>query len=426
MKKRLIAIVLACATVILLSAGATVALASDFGSGAEVIAENEEMVKSGLFGKRIDFTDGDFKSAMAVADFESITVTRIPPSSEGVLMLDGRRVGVGKVITRREIGGLSFIPSGEAIPESGFSFTVNGLSGVEIDCRLRYTDRINYAPSTEGHSSESSVRTQESVSVYGRMYGKDPEGDALVYRVIAYPKSGSLEVTDSETGAYRYTPTEGYVGEDKFVYVVRDEYGNYSYPVTVRLEVNERMSPTKYADMDLRSEYNAALAMTAIGVMNGRLVGDGMYFMPDEEVTRAEFLAMAMKSVGISPDRVGTKTVFDDDADIPEALRGYVSKAARLGIVGGDFEGGRLVFAPREAITKYEAARIMSSVLGLEISEEDEEYEDTSVPVYARGSVSVMYTLGVFDEGDGEDMTECVSRADAASYLYRLLLYSEI
>ena len=90
MKKKVLLIALA----VILVVGAAVtasAEASDFGSGAEVIASEVDMVKSGLIGKKISFSDGDFKSALCLADFESITVTKLPPSTlrpmrEGALL----------------------------------------------------------------------------------------------------------------------------------------------------------------------------------------------------------------------------------------------------------------------------------------------------------------------------------------------------
>ena len=44
-----------------------------FGSGAEVIASDVNLIKTGLLGQKISFTDGDFKSALVLSDFDSIT-----------------------------------------------------------------------------------------------------------------------------------------------------------------------------------------------------------------------------------------------------------------------------------------------------------------------------------------------------------------
>ena len=423
MKKKVLLIALA----VILVVGAAVtasAEASDFGSGAEVIASEVDMVKSGLIGKKISFSDGDFKSALCLADFESITVTKLPPSSVGALMLGSRRVKEGQTISRSELSGLSFMPASLDARECSFRFTVSGFASVgEIECTLKLIDRINYPPKASGAASEGLTRTQESIAVYGNMCASDPEGDEICYTVIAYPEHGILSSVNSEDGRFCYMPNEGYVGDDKFVYVARDSYGNYTKPVTVKLKVSERMSNTEYADMSNRPEYNAALAMTAMNVMNGRIIGDGVYFMPDEEVSRAEFLAMAMKCLGLRPNENGTATFFDDDKDIPLALTGYVSSAAEKGIANGDFIDGKLLFSPNEAITKYEAAEIIAKLVGISESDEEAQYSESSVPIWARDSVRAMYTVGIFTEEDTLFPTAKLTRAEAAGYLYRMLVY---
>lgn len=423
MKKKVLLIALA--AVVLIGVAVTVSAdVSDFGSGAEVIASEVDMVKSGLIGKNISFSDGDFKSALCLADFDSITVTKLPASSVGALMLDSRRVKEGQTISREKLSGLSFVPLSLEARECSFRFTVDGYGSVgEIECTLKLLDRINYPPKASGAASESLTRTQENVAVYGSMCATDPEGDEISYTVIAYPEHGLLGSVDPVSGRFCYIPDEGYVGDDKFVFVARDSYGNYTKPMTVRLKVSERMSPTEYADMEDRPEYNAALAMTAMNVMNGRVIGDGIYFMPDEEVSRAEFVAMAMKCLGIRPNENGTATFFDDDTDIPMALSGYISAAAEGGIACGDFIDGKLLFSPNEAITKYEAAEIIAKLIGINESDEDMEYSDTSVPVWARGSVDAMYTVGIFKEEDTDSLTAKLTRAEAAGYLYRMLEY---
>ena len=90
--------------------------------------------------------------------------------------------------------------------------------------------------------------------------------------------------------------------------------------------------------------------------------------------------------------------------------------------IDGDYTEVGLVFEPNRAITKNEAARIISGILGLSLSEEDEVYLDNpSVSQSARASVSAMFTLGIFD-GEIEEFsgTDSVTRADAAEYLYRM------
>ncbi len=395
-----------------------------FGGGVAVIANEVQLIKSGLLGHKLCFTDGDFKSAFAVTDFSSITVTKLPSSAEGTLLLAGRRVKEGQTIKRRNLSALVFVPESKEITEARFTFKLDGKGEYETECIMKFIDRINYAPEVPKDKTASlSIVTQAEIAIGGKINATDPEGDELEYMVVTYPKNGTLTLWDKTEGRYRYTPMSNFTGYDSFCCVVRDEYGNYSDVVTVGIRTTERMSSEVFVDMTDRDEYNAAVAMSAIGVMSGKTVGDDIYFCPEETVSRAEFVAMAMKAYGIRKDTTLTSSFFDDNKDIPTSLVCYVATAERMGIVDGSIAGGKLLFEPNRAITKYEAAMIMARIVGIGESEEDEEYlENASVPIFARASIGAMVTLGVFaSDGDATDYTLPVTRADAASYLYKLI-----
>ena len=186
------------------------------GSGAAVVANDVKMIKTGLFGKKICFTDGDFKSALCLSDFDSITVTEIPASTEGTLLIGGKRVGKGRVIKRKNLGALVFIPATNAVSQCSFKFTVDGYAGgAEIECILKFIDKVNYAPEANGDSASASVvNTQESISVFGNLTASDPEGDDIEFIIVSYPKHGMLTLLDGEGGRYCYTPDGDYTGKD--------------------------------------------------------------------------------------------------------------------------------------------------------------------------------------------------------------------
>ena len=393
-----------------------ISISANLGSGAQVIANNVKLIKTGLFGQKLVFSDTDFKTALTITNFKSVKITSLPSSTEGTLIFAGRRVSEGQEIRRKHIGSLVFIPASADVSEAKFTFKVDG--GDEVECVLRFINKVNMAPKTE--ASDGYLTTQASIPAYGMLSAEDPEGDDTEFIIVSYPKSGVLLFTDEEMGKYKYEPGNNFVGYDSFCYVVRDEYGNYSKPVEVNIKVVDRLCSAVYVDMTEREEYGAAVAMTAMGIMCGSIVGDDTYFSPDVEVSRAEFVAMAMKSLGIRADSTIKSSYFDDNGDIPASLVGYVATAQRAGIVNGTFDAGKLLFRPNEAITKYEAASIMSLLLNISESEEDASYsEDSAVPMWARSSVSAMTMLGILD---GSDATGKVTRADAAEYLYKMNL----
>jgi hypothetical protein len=80
------------------------------------------------------------------------------------------------------------------------------------------------------------------------------------------------------------------------------------------------------------------------------------------------------------------------------------------------------MFYPNEEITNYEVAEIITCLAGISSGEEAGEFEDSEgVPVWARESVSMMFTLGVFDVEDTAP-DAMATRAAVADYLYKMML----
>ncbi|MBE6634647.1 MAG: hypothetical protein E7617_00415 [Ruminococcaceae bacterium] len=417
MKKTLLITVSA---ILLVLSFASVASASFLGTGAAVIANDVELIKSGISGKELKFSDTDFKCALGVSEIKGIEICTLPDKKDGILKLDGSPVNEGQIIKRRALSRLSFCPADASITESQFTFRERGSSGAEIRCRMRFTEKVNYAPEVSDSLGQSvKVTTQSGISYFGKLEGSDPEGDKLITLIVRQPKNGSLSLTDAAKGEYRYTPDAGFDGRDSFILVMRDEFGNYSSPEEISVRVTERMSEVVYSDMTDSKSYNAAVAMTAMGIMSGSRIGDNVYFLPEDGVTRAEFVAMAMKAASIKADSTLDKTYFDDNNEIPTPLVGYVATAASIGIVNGSFDGDGLKFRPNDAITVCEAAIVMSNILGV-TAESDYPPGTENLPVWARPHVGAMYEKGIFDLGEEDELSEALTREKAAEYLYRL------
>ena len=404
---------------------ASIVVSADFGSGTTVMTNETKLIKSALFGKKIVFSELDIKQGLCISDFKSITITEIPLSSEGTLMLAGRRVSNGQTIKRKNLSSLVFIPASADTESASFKFKVDSMADAkELVFLLRFCDKINYEPTiNDEYLSTLSIRTQRDIGIYGTLMASDKEGDELEYIILSYPK-GTLTLSEDGSGDYHYIPKKNFLGSDSFTFVVRDEWGNFSTPATVTVTVDERMCETVYTDMKNRAEYNAAVAMTAMGIMSGNVVGDNNYFNPDGTVTRAEFVSMAMKALGIRVDTTLEGTYFDDNGDIPSALVGYIATAQRTGIINGSFKDGALLFRANDAITKYEAAMILANITRGELSGQIPVFSDIdAVPSYARNDVYVMYSMGIFESENGMiDATSTVSRAECAEYIYRILM----
>lgn len=395
------------------------------------LSEEVTMVKSGLVSGDITFTSDDFRRALG-GTLDSITVTALPPQSSGTLLLGDAPVLANQIISGEALNKLRFVP-GTDCTEASFRFKSGGE--YSIDCILRYTDSVNLAPTiastgdvAAGVSRNSfHLWTQQDISAYGSLSASDPEGDPLTYEITRYPENGLLRLTNPSSGDYCYTPCDGVTGEDSFSYVVRDEWGNYSEEASVVIEIEKAAADLVFADMDGHWAHNAALVMAAENAMDVETVNGELYFRPDEEITREEFLVTVMKALGageIEP----CVTVFADQSEMDAESTGYVARAYNLGIIKGIQGDDGLYFKPTNSITRAEAAVILNAIIGAEEPETVPVFADnSSVPTWARGSLYALSDAGIFSgTGSGNlSPNASLSRAQTAQILLTVKKYIE-
>lgn len=385
-----------------------------------ILTSAEPMVKGGLVGRDISFAVSDFAQALGTAEIKAITVISLPDKRDGTLKLSNMRVSEGQTVRAEYLHLLSFVPADEEVREASFGFSCDNYAGGAVfTCHIRITEKSNEAPTAKGTVGATGITTQRGVAVYGTLDGTDAENDELTYIVTSYPKNGKLTMIDKNSGEFCYTPDENYRGKDSFRYVIRDCYGNYSYEDTVKIEVAEKQIELDYADMAGHSAYNAALTAAANSWMLGTLSGDGMYFTPDGTVSRGDFVAMAMKAAGVQPKKNLTDSCFDDNADIPSSVRGYVATAQELGYVIGSFEGDGLYFHADRAVTRAEAAVIVNRILELGTPASTPSFSDANtIPVWAAEDIAALFDAGILASTEsGIAASAPLSRADAALML---------
>ena len=387
--------------------------------GIYVLAEENSMAMAGIKGNKLSFEADDFARAMNLAGVDSITVTEVPPSTDGELLVGSTVVGVGQKINRANIGLMSYNATSEAGATSYFRFKI-GDSAYDIKCNLYMLDKQNYAPTLSVATETSlNVSTHKNIKLYGKLPAYDPDGDELKIEIVSYPKSGILVLTDKSSGSYIYTPTDGYTGKDSFTYVARDKYGNYSASKTVNLTVNKTSTSVVYNDMSDSPYYNAALSVTESGIMSGSQVGSYTYFYPEKTVSRGEFLVMAMKAIGIEEVADADSTVFADDADIKSDIKGYVATAYELGYIHGSPRDGKICFLPNEPITRADASVMVCNMIDAATPTITPSFKDSEdIPTYAKASVSSLSYMGILNTEDGNiSAKSSLSRGDAAQIL---------
>ena len=115
-----------------------------FGSGYTVVANDVKLIKTGLIGQKLTFSDSDFKSAYAITDFDSVSIDTLPSSNEGTLLLAGRRVKEGQRIKRKNVAALIFVPASTEVTGASFDYTLSyGGTDTPGKCEMKFIDKIS-------------------------------------------------------------------------------------------------------------------------------------------------------------------------------------------------------------------------------------------------------------------------------------------
>ena len=381
------------------------------------LASQSVMAKSALVGSNVSFSPDDFARALNLRSIEKITVTSVPPVSDGQLRVGSTVLNSGELLSAASVALMTFVPSG-SVRCSEFKFKVDDLP-YELCCKLYLLDEQNFAP-TLSYAPRSSleVSTHKNVTYFGTLACYDPDGDQTYIEIVSYPEKGLLVLDDVSTGSYRYIPYASSTGKDEFVYVARDMYGNYSASAVVSLDINRADTHISYVDLIDTPYHNSALTMTEKGIMSGSTVGGNVYFYPNQEVSRAEFVVMAMNAAGIT-DVTDEETVFADNADIPVAMRKYVATAHELGYIKGSELGEKLCFEPNRSITRAEAAVILANILDAAAPTMKPTFKDAEdIPTWAEPSINSLSSLGIMTGSGGSiSPLEALNKGDAANML---------
>ncbi len=332
--------------------------------GLDNLASRCTVRASAMAGGDILIVKEDFQRALNKSDIGDIKIISLPDTASGVLTLSGTAVKVGDVISGDLLSSLNFSPAGRYVTDSEFVFE-DTYTGCAYTFELHLLSEKNRAPQTRMQSVGSYLSTFEDLAVFSFLPGYDPDGNEIEFIIINYPDNGTLSV-DKASGKYEYRPSEGFMGDDSFSYVVADEYGAYSLSREVKITVEALSDSEIFSDMKDSEALAEAINLTRSGVMSGSYVGSSLMFKPKIEITRAEFIAMLSECGGIEAKKNVLRTQFYDDEDIPSGYKGVIASAYELGYITGKDIDGKLCFLPDEIITRAECAKIIDRMLGLE------------------------------------------------------------
>ncbi|MCI8590507.1 MAG: cadherin-like domain-containing protein [Clostridiales bacterium] len=397
--------------------------------GMAVIENDLEFIKSGVTNNDVYFTMNDFQNITGAEKIESVTVLSLPDSASGTLKLGDTSIYENQVIGASNFDIFFFRPCTDVSAASHFDLRIStGKENYDVTCEIKMLDHINTAPVAAIDDDSLTIRTKQDVTYYGKLSANDPEGDPLNFTITNTAKHGTVTVTDSIGGSYKYTPANGYTGKDSFTYQVYDEFGNYSDTAKVSITVEKNASGVYYCDMRESWAHNAAITLAEQGIMTGESIGENMLFGPDYRVSRAEFLAMAMDVCKIEADKTLTRTDFTDNDQIPEHLVSYVATAKKMGYISGTETEEGVFFYPNNTITRAEAAVILGKLLDIKVNGTIAVFnDDSSIPVWAQSSMYALSSNGILSGtgmGYASPYTE-VTRDQTATMLCAVLEYQK-
>ncbi len=386
-------------------------------TGLQQLANEAYVAASAVAGQPVTFTAAWFDTALGGGTVKSVTVTELPPATEGVLKLGYGEVLVGQSIPRETLSYLSFIPN-DGVKSSSFCFVPmlqEQAAGYALTCHLSITDTVNCCPT--GTKAVTAVSTHESLTLSGVLAATDPEGDALHFEICDYPKNGTV-LLDGQTGAFVYTPNVDYHGNDAFTWRVQDANGAFAPEATVEIAVRELTTGYTFTDMGADANHTHALRVSEKGLLSGEEMGGKHYFHPKKALTRAAFVTILLDAAEIDAPEAD-HTGYSDDADIPAPMKGAIKYAREQGWLG-DKES----FRPNDPITRAEAAEIAAKVLSLGAPGYHETVADfDAIPTHLADAVYAIYEGGYIStlaDGTLAPMGE-LTRGDAAKFFAKIL-----
>ncbi|MBF0213386.1 MAG: SUMF1/EgtB/PvdO family nonheme iron enzyme [Magnetococcales bacterium] len=137
--------------------------------------------------------------------------------------------------TNSSTGAFTYTPNTGVTGSDSFTYKVS--DGQANSNTATVTVTINPPPNQAPVASNGTLSVAGSTAATGTLSATDAEGDSLTYAIVANGSKGTLTLTNSATGAYRYTPNSGASGTDSFTFRVNDGQAN-SNVATVTVSIS--------------------------------------------------------------------------------------------------------------------------------------------------------------------------------------------
>jgi len=208
-------------------------------------------------------------------------------------------------------------------------------------------------------------------------------------------KIDNIEEDTNQTS--QETPIQKTV-EDGDIYTLENTFASCSIIQDIQDVDYEFATSWKFVDEARFVHNNEIMKFTQIGIVNG--YNDGT-FGPWIEMTRAEFLKVALKSHCYDYQNKDTSNLLYIDVDQTSWQARVIQKAQTLWMINGDIdENGNSIFRPNDIITKAEALKVLLRISMIQAKEvSPTSYSDIAVD-WHKSYIQNAEALWLFDSGD--------------------------
>lgn len=222
---------------------------------------------------------------------------------------------------------------------------------------------------------------------------------------------------DPSTKTFRFVPTIVSVKDDKTIVTLK-RTGNSIYAV---MESKKTFS-------DISSHW----AKNMIELLASKLIVQGVSedrFAPENTMTRAEFTALLVRSLGLTPVKNNDATYSDVSSS--DWYYGEIEAAVKAGLVSGKGEGK---FGPNDILTREQAAVMTAAALkfagksGTGTTTANEFKDAAQISGWAKNAIGELQISGIVSgmpNGKFEPQKK-LNRAEAVSILNRFLKAAEL
>lgn len=378
-----------------------------------------DFAKNGLIGSVIAFSPEDFVvKPDGKTVLSGITIDVLPDPGAGRVCIGDQPLELGAYVDATALSGLRFQSAQRpTVTTTALVFTPS-FSPVQDAAQATATIYLLDKENNPPVARNMELTTYKNVAITGYFDAVDSEGDALTFQLTSTPARGSVTLAEDGSSQFVYTPYENKTGSDSFTYVAIDPAGNTSPEAKVSLRIDKPDTKVTYSDLEGHPIQKSAIRLAEEGIYVGRYVDGRYFFDPDQTVTRAQFLTMAMSVAGLEDLEGVTLTGFSDDDTIPTWAKGAVSAALKAGVVQGSRnESGAPVFGAGDNISRAEAAVMLDNLL-----------EITDVPVavfssdaghWAAQAAANLSASGIIraDTAGAVQLADTLTMADAAEML---------